>query len=320
MVGAELFVSTDDNDLGQHSPTTGTVWRVSLTTGVAVAVARDLGRPRGLAALPDGRLVLADYVHHVVSLLDPTTGQVTALAGARDQAGYVDGTGAAARFDGAYDVAVLPDGRIAVSDFNNHRVRAVTLAGVVTTLAGTGTAGHADGAASTATFGHPQALASDAGDRRDLGRHRRQLARDRRGVDRGVDRRVHHRVHAGVDRQRRVDRAIIATAAASARHQRREERDQAGLRHHGSLWVETTARSSILSDCIGRAATGVRLRSALGPGAQRRGKACGAPPSARSRRAVLGRQRVHARAGLPGRVLGLLTAAQPTPARRVRGS
>lgn len=160
-----LYVSTDDNDLGQHSGSTGTVWRVDLASGAATVVARDLGRPRGLAALPDGRLVLADYVHHTVSLLTPTTGEVVALAGARDQPGYVDGRGAAARFDGAYGVALLADGRIAVADYNNHRVRAVTLSGDVTTLAGTGARGHADGAAATATFGSPQALATDGAGR-----------------------------------------------------------------------------------------------------------------------------------------------------------
>lgn len=160
-----LYVSTDDNDLGAHSSTTGTVWRVDLASGAVTVVARDLGRPRGLVALPDGRLVLADYVHHTLALLTPTTGEVVALAGARDQPGYVDGRGAAARFDGAYGVALLADGRIAVADYNNHRIRAVSLAGDVTTLAGAGTLGHADGAAATATFGFPQALAVDAAGR-----------------------------------------------------------------------------------------------------------------------------------------------------------
>ncbi len=165
LAGGVLYVSTDDNDQGLHSPTTGTVWRVELASGAVEVVARDLGRPRGLLALPDGRLVLADYVHHTVSLLTPTTGAVVVLAGVRDQPGFADGRGAAARFDGAYGVALLPDGRIAVADYNNHRVRAITLAGDVTTLAGTGVRGHGDGPAASATFGAALALAADAAGR-----------------------------------------------------------------------------------------------------------------------------------------------------------
>src|SRR3569623_998725 len=44
-----LIVETDDDDLQQHSETTGTVWRVNPATGAATVLARDIGRPRGLA-------------------------------------------------------------------------------------------------------------------------------------------------------------------------------------------------------------------------------------------------------------------------------
>jgi DNA-binding beta-propeller fold protein YncE len=100
-----------------------------------------------------------------VSLLDPATAQVTVLAGALDQPGHTDATGAAARFRNPYDVARLPDGRIAVADYGNHRIRAITLGGVVTTLAGSGVLGAGDGPAATATFGYPQGLAADASGR-----------------------------------------------------------------------------------------------------------------------------------------------------------
>ena len=44
-----------------------------------------------------------------------------------------------------YFIDGLADGRIAVADYNNHLLRAITLAGDVTTLAGTGARGRADG-------------------------------------------------------------------------------------------------------------------------------------------------------------------------------
>ena len=158
--GSVLYAETDDNDQGGHSVDTGTIWKIDRATGGAAVVARDLGRPRGIAVLPDGKLALADHMHHVVSVLDPATGAVTLLAGARDLPGNVDATtGADARFAQPYDVVVLPDGDLAVSDLDNHRIRRVTLAGAVSAFAGSGVAGTIDGPVAVAQFVAPQGLA-----------------------------------------------------------------------------------------------------------------------------------------------------------------
>ncbi|MEJ7601068.1 MAG: hypothetical protein WKG01_24405 [Kofleriaceae bacterium] len=159
-----LYVETDDNDQGGHSIETGTIWRVDITktNGNAAVVARDLGRPRGLVFLPDGRIAMADHMHHVVSILDPATGVVSPLAGALDVAGYQNATGVAARFAQPYDVVRLPDGDLVVSELDNHRLRRITLAGVVTDYAGTGVAGNLDGPIAVATFDGPQGLALGA--------------------------------------------------------------------------------------------------------------------------------------------------------------
>jgi len=154
-----LFVETDDNDLMEHTETTGTVWRVDPLTGDATVISRNIGRPRGLAVLPDGTLAMADHVHHTVSILDPTTGVVTPLAGTADMPGHVNATGLAARFAQPYDVVRNTDGDLIVSDQDNHVLRRVTMAGVVTDYAGSGTAGNLDGPVAVATFDGPQALA-----------------------------------------------------------------------------------------------------------------------------------------------------------------
>ena len=154
-----LYVETDDDDLGVHSSTTGTIWRVVTATGVASVVARDLGRPRGLAVLGDGRIAMADQVHHVLSTLDPIGGGVTILAGAADSPGHVNANGSFARFSQPYDIVLLPDGDLAVADLDNHQIRRVTLAGDVTDLAGSGTSGDDDGTVETATFQSPKGLA-----------------------------------------------------------------------------------------------------------------------------------------------------------------
>jgi sugar lactone lactonase YvrE len=154
-----LFVSTDNDPHGAHSLMSGSIWRIDPGSNNAVVVASAIGRPRGLAVLPDGRVALADYAHHVIELLDPGTGAVTLLAGAWDVPGMVDDTAGVARFSSPYGIAARGDGALVVADFGNDRIRVVTPAGVTTTLAGTGAPGWRDGALDTAQFHRPQAIA-----------------------------------------------------------------------------------------------------------------------------------------------------------------
>jgi len=91
-------------------------------------------------------------------------GVSTILAGNTTSTGYADGTGSAARFKGitgiALDTAV---GVLYAADTGDHRIRRITTAGgVVTTLAGSGSAGLVDGAGTAAEFYGPWGLALDA--------------------------------------------------------------------------------------------------------------------------------------------------------------
>jgi sugar lactone lactonase YvrE len=157
-----LYVSTDNDQAGNHTPMSGTIWKVDVAKKTATVVANAIGRPRGLAVLPDGRLAVADYLHHVVELVDVGTGKATPIAGTWDAAGMVDGAGAAARFSSPYNVAVRSDGKLMVTDFDNNRIRLVGLDGATATLAGTTAAGATDGAMSAAQFSHPQAMSMAA--------------------------------------------------------------------------------------------------------------------------------------------------------------
>jgi MYXO-CTERM domain-containing protein len=77
-------------------------------------------------------------------------------------AGSADGTGTEARFYAPEGVAVDPAGNVYVSDTGNHKIRKITPAGVVSTLAGAGVSGYADGTGETARFREPSGIAADA--------------------------------------------------------------------------------------------------------------------------------------------------------------
>ena len=91
-------------------------------------------------------------------------GVVTTLAGTASAAGSADGTGAGAFFQGPLDIAA-GNGKLYVSEFWNRDVREVTLAGVVTRLAGSGNYfqfGTEDGTGAAARFAWPSQGVVDA--------------------------------------------------------------------------------------------------------------------------------------------------------------
>jgi DNA-binding beta-propeller fold protein YncE len=161
--GTQLFVETDGNDMGLRNATTGTIWRLNLATvGAAPEVlVRNIGRPRGLLYLPDGRIALSDLAHHVVTIFNPATNIILPLAGQVDQAGFVNGSGTVARLNRPYGMALSADGALLVADQNNNSIRKITLDGVVTTLAGLGPtqADNVNGSLAVATFKAPQDVA-----------------------------------------------------------------------------------------------------------------------------------------------------------------
>jgi len=86
---------------------------------------------------------------------------VTTLAGTAGSSGSADGTGTAATFNQPYD-GTVDNGNLYVTDFGNHLIRKIVISsGVVTTLAGTGSSGSADGTGTAASFYSPGGITSD---------------------------------------------------------------------------------------------------------------------------------------------------------------
>lgn len=120
-------------------------------------------RPSGVAVDSAGTIYIADLGNHAIRTIK---GQdVSTLAGDGTY-GYQDGPGAQARFYYPADVAVDQSGTVYVADYDNHRIRKISVDAVgnatVSTLAGDGTAGTADGPAATAQFHRPLALTVDS--------------------------------------------------------------------------------------------------------------------------------------------------------------
>ncbi|MBI4237965.1 MAG: hypothetical protein HY696_06060 [Deltaproteobacteria bacterium] len=115
------------------------------------ATGAQLSHPAGLAIAPDGALYVAESGGHRVRRIDPH-GIIATYAGTGIP-GYTGdgGSATAAQLNGATDLAVDADGNLYIADDGNHVVRRVDRSGVITTVAGTGSAGYSgDGGPATA--------------------------------------------------------------------------------------------------------------------------------------------------------------------------
>lgn len=115
--------------------------------------------PMGIAVGANGTVYVADSNNHRIRKIS-ASGVVSTLAG--DTSGFSNGTGMAAQFNYPEGIVIDASGNLIVGDSGNHRIRKVTTAGVVTTVAGTGVYGFADGLANVAKFNAPSGLAIDA--------------------------------------------------------------------------------------------------------------------------------------------------------------
>lgn len=114
--------------------------------------------PNGSATDSAGNVYVSDG--NAIRKITPA-GVVTTLAGS-SKSGSADGAGTAATFSGPVGLATDSTGNIYVADENASLIRKITSSGVVTTLAGTGTNGAADGTGRNASFYYPTSLATDS--------------------------------------------------------------------------------------------------------------------------------------------------------------
>ncbi|MCX6875774.1 MAG: choice-of-anchor D domain-containing protein [Verrucomicrobia bacterium] len=140
-----VLVSTVAGASPGYAEGTGTVARFNQPSGVATAA---------------GNIYVADTLNHRIRKIAPD-GTSSTVAGT-GVAGFLDGPATSAQFNEPVGVAIGTDGTMFVTDSRNHRIRAISPGGEVTTHSGLGDAGFTDGVGSGARFNTPQGLAIDA--------------------------------------------------------------------------------------------------------------------------------------------------------------
>jgi sugar lactone lactonase YvrE len=114
--------------------------------------------PFGVVIGSDGTLYVSDAGDS--NRIRKLTREGTLLTVAGEKEGFADGIPAS--FNTPSGLALDDHGNLYVADTGNNRIRKVTTEGVVSTVAGDGSAGYADGPASSAEFNGPIGLAVDS--------------------------------------------------------------------------------------------------------------------------------------------------------------
>jgi sugar lactone lactonase YvrE len=164
-----LYVADTGNHRIRRIDTNGLISTVAGTgTGGSVgdggaATAAQLNAPQGVAFDAAGNLYIGDTLNNKVRKVTPA-GVISTFAGTGVAGSTGDGgTASAARLSQPRGVATDAAGNVYVADSANNKIRRVTVGGIISTFAGTGTAGSTGdgGLATAARLSDPWGVAID---------------------------------------------------------------------------------------------------------------------------------------------------------------
>ena len=158
--GAIYYNNSYWNTLCQISPTVISTYSVGNNPGPSNGMF--FLKSFGVAVDKDGNVYVADAGNSRICKVN-TAEIETTVAGSVSYgnlpiAGFANGTGSAASFNHPKGIAVDGAGNMYVADTQNNSIRKITPAGVVTTIAGNGVPGSADGNGASASFNKPMGI------------------------------------------------------------------------------------------------------------------------------------------------------------------
>ena len=128
------------------------------------ATSAALNKPSAVVEGSTGNTYILDSGNNVIRLVN-TTGTITTIAG-NGTAGYAgdDGPATSATLHTPYGMNLDSSGNLYIADSGNNAVRMVSTAGIISTIAGNGTAGYSgdNSAAISATLNNPQGVTIDS--------------------------------------------------------------------------------------------------------------------------------------------------------------
>ena len=166
-LAGDLFIA-DSADHLIWEVSNGTITRVAGTGVVGYggdqgsATMAMLNWPMGVAVDSAGNLYIADTNNDRVRMV--ANGNITTVAG-NGNFGFTDNvTATSGQLADPWGIAVDSTGNLYIADLSNQRIRKVTKGGVITTVAGNGTAGYSgdQGSATSASLNYPLGVAVDS--------------------------------------------------------------------------------------------------------------------------------------------------------------
>jgi sugar lactone lactonase YvrE len=169
--GNIYFTDTNNQRIRRVDHSTGVITTVAGNGNVGSsgdggpAIAASFSFPSGIALDSSGNIFISDTGNSRIRKVDSSTGIVATVAGGCGQKCAADnGPAVTAPLNAPRGLAFDAAGNLFVADSTNHRIRKITPAGIITTVAGNGNADFSgdNGPATDAALNGPRAVAVDS--------------------------------------------------------------------------------------------------------------------------------------------------------------